>query len=167
MSRLGKYSTESFVPIIEEWITSSPQGHITYAWSTAMDAGLNAQSSWSDVKTTMNINTFCDYYHSIANSTSITKKVKLKLDNTSGVIHYWLLETQPNTITPLVHNQSSTISENNLDLPDLNASATITDLNIPNLNMSNLSNMTKLTTNPTMPERSQISSGTNETTTSH
>ena len=44
-------------PIIEEWIATSPQGHIAYAWSTAIDAGVNAQSSWSEVKTAMNINT--------------------------------------------------------------------------------------------------------------
>ena len=138
------------------YITPSPQGHIAYAWSTAIDAGVNAQSSWSEVKTAMNINTFRDYYHYIANSQPITKKVKLHLDNSSGVIHYRLLEIQPNTITPLVR------SENNLDLPDLKANANV-DLKLPDLNIPNRHSMI-IPINQTVQERLQVSSETKETT---
>jgi hypothetical protein len=143
-------------PIIEEWIATSPQGHIAYAWSTAIDEEVNAQSSWSEVKTAMNINTFRDYYHYIANSQPITKKVKLHLDNSSGVIHYRLLGIQPNTITPPVR------SENNLELPDLEATANV-DLKPPDLNIPH-QNSTIIPINQSVQERSQVSSETKGTT---
>jgi hypothetical protein len=108
-------------PIIAEWLQSSPQGHVAYAWDTALESGLTAVSNWSDVKSFMNITTFRDYYHYVANCPSITRRIKLHLDTTSGVIHYRILEVQPQAVTPQVCNQ--VVSTGNdiceLDLPSL------------------------------------------------
>jgi len=82
-------------PSILDWLQGPTQGHIAYAWKAAINSGITINSTWTDLKQAMNITSFRDYHHYIANCPNITKKVKLQLDNNTGVIYYRHIEIQP------------------------------------------------------------------------
>jgi len=79
----------------------------------------------------MNIVTFHDYYHYVAHCPLITKKIKLHLDGTSGLIYYRFSDTQPHTVTPMVRNPTEPVSAKTdadyLTLPALNNDSEHTD----------------------------------------
>jgi len=94
-----------------QWAAEQGNNHISYAWNTAVQAGLTQETTWCKMQEMLLVDNFTEYYHYIANCSAITKMAKIHLDQSTGIIHYRLNHL---TTTPITDNTTTALKATDL-----------------------------------------------------